>query len=296
VTPKERTDRYWPDFIIGGAPKCGTTALFSYLGQHPGVFVSDPKEPHYFASAALQRPVMKGHCATEEYRALFAGRKPGQLAGEGSTHYLHHAEAVAPLMAAEIPDVRLVFCLRDPIGRAYSHYLFRYSCAGPYTLGGVGSNVSFEEFARAPEMLAMGDYASNLAVFDHYFGRDRIMVVLLDDLREGLNSVLAGICRHIGVDDQFTFDLSYRSNETEYVRWPWAMPLVDPLAAMAYRRAPSSQREALIERRRRWFFAGEGQKPRMPTGARAALLPHYEASIAATEERLGRDLSAWRKL
>jgi hypothetical protein len=142
--------RMKPDFVIGGAPKCATTALFDYLAQHPQVFATTPKEPHFFASAALGRPVMQGNYSACEYQRLYSGCSPSQVAGEGSTHYLHHAAAVAPLLAAQVPHAKLIFCLREPVSRAYSHFLFRYSVAGPYDTGGMGQWRNFVAFAQDP--------------------------------------------------------------------------------------------------------------------------------------------------
>ena len=73
-----------PDFIIGGAPKCATTAIFDYLGQHPDVFATDPKGPHFFASSPMGRPVAQGNYSLEGYKALFEGKGESQFSGEGS--------------------------------------------------------------------------------------------------------------------------------------------------------------------------------------------------------------------
>jgi hypothetical protein len=63
-----------PDFIIGGAPKCGTTALFEYLNQHPQVFTSTPKEPHFFASEGGETRVRGMRFTRKEYEAFSVKR------------------------------------------------------------------------------------------------------------------------------------------------------------------------------------------------------------------------------
>ena len=283
-----------PDFIIGGAPKCATTALFDYLAQHPQVFASNPKEPHYFASAALGRPVMQGDYSRGDYQKLFAGCGPGQLAGEGSTHYLHHAAAVAPLMAEHIPDVKLIFCLREPVARAYSHFLFRYSVAGPYTLGGMGQWCNFTDFAQDPEMFRMGDYAAQLSIFYQYFDPSQIHLIFFDDMARDMTGCLQGICRFLGIDPEHAFDLSERSNETVYPRLPNLMPLADRLAVRVYPLLTVPQRRRLLGMRRALLFGRGAPKPRMTQKEGNFVQSLYRDSVEQLEVLTNRDLASWR--
>src|SRR5450631_4077734 len=84
-----------PNFFIAGVQKCGTTALYSYLSQHPGVFMPAMKEPYYFATD-LDMP---GRITTpEQYRDLFAPAPRGTLTGEASPLYLYSKTAVRGLV------------------------------------------------------------------------------------------------------------------------------------------------------------------------------------------------------
>jgi hypothetical protein len=104
-----------PSFYIVGAPKCGTTSLARWLGEHPRVFMSRVKEPHYFS---FDLPEAR-RCTLREYESLFDAAPPGAVLGEASTHYLRSAVAI-PEILSSVPDPRLVFCVRDPIGMALS--------------------------------------------------------------------------------------------------------------------------------------------------------------------------------
>jgi hypothetical protein len=283
-----------PDFIIGGAPKCATTALFDYLAQHPQVFASAPKEPHYFASEALGRPFMQRRYSMSEYRALFAGCAPGQVAGEGSTHYLQHAAVVAPLIAAHAPEAKLIFCLREPVERAYSHFLFRYSEAGPYDLGGMGQRLGFAAFARDPEMFEAGNYAANLAIFLRWFPASQIHLVFFDDIRTDLAGCLGGICRFLRVDESFAFDLSRRSNTTAYPRGEALVMAGDRLAGALYPRLPLGQRRRLMRLRKRLLFSPRAAKPPLDPADRAVVAGLYRDSVRQLEDLAQRDLTAWR--
>jgi len=285
-----------PDFIIGGAPKCATTAIFDYLAQHPQIFASDPKEPHFYASAALDRKVMQGDYSKAEYLDLFEGKRADQVSGEASTHYLHLAESVAPFLAQHNPDTRLIFCLRDPADRAWSHFLYRYSTAGPYTLGGMGQQKDFATFLNDPEMFAMGDYVRHLETFERYFNENQILVMYFEDIVQDTQSSLEKICAHIGVDTAFNFDLNERSNETAYPRVPAIMPVADALFLQFYNRAPLHRRKTLLEQRLRLLFSSEGRKERISTEQRKLAIDLYRPSIERLADKTGADLTRWLRI
>ena len=111
-----------PDFIIAGAARCGTTALFTYLAQHPSIFTPRAKEPAFFCTD------LPGGIATlDEYRALFAAAPEDCLAFEASTRYLYSKVAIARIMAHN-PATKIIVMLRNPVDAAYSlhGYAYRY--------------------------------------------------------------------------------------------------------------------------------------------------------------------------
>jgi Sulfotransferase family len=115
----------WPNLFIVGAPKAGTTTLHDALAAHPEVFMSATKEPHYFSSVAAidQRleylPVIR---TESEYLRLFRNSGSRRYVGESSTSYLWDAGACRRI-SSKVPDGRVIALLRDPVARAYSHYL-----------------------------------------------------------------------------------------------------------------------------------------------------------------------------
>jgi hypothetical protein len=103
-----------PDFLILGAQKAGTTALYEYLRRHPGITGPRWKEVSYFDRHYRRGPAW--------YRGNFPVRlSRGRIVGEASPSYLFHPLAPARA-AALVPSVRLIAILRDPVERAYSHY------------------------------------------------------------------------------------------------------------------------------------------------------------------------------
>jgi hypothetical protein len=123
-----------PQFVIAGAPKAGTTALHAALATHPGLYLSPVKEPKFYLTDG--RPPPRGgqrgpgdaHSAREwiwrreEYLRLFAGAPEGAVRGESTPFYLYDRAAQARL-AADVPGVRVVVVVRDPVDRAWSNWV-----------------------------------------------------------------------------------------------------------------------------------------------------------------------------
>ena len=109
-----------PNFLIIGAMKSGTTALYYYLEQHPQVYMSPVKEPNFFCSEENS----DGDFATRlgAYQDLFRDVSGEKAIGEASHCYLYEPEAAARIQEY-ITDAKLIAVLRDPVDRAYSHFL-----------------------------------------------------------------------------------------------------------------------------------------------------------------------------
>ena len=107
--------RRLPDFLLIGAQKSGTTSLFHYLSEHPGVAVNPRKrkEVYFFNKDYARGSIF--------YRQYFPLNFATGLVGEGSTVYLHCPD-VPPRVAALLPEVKLLAVLREPAARAVSHY------------------------------------------------------------------------------------------------------------------------------------------------------------------------------
>ena len=120
-----------PNFLLIGAGKSGTTAIYRYLQAHPQIYMSALKEPQFFAIAGQpisDFPDLRGYeqevvTDLQSYEQLFA-RFAGEVAiGEASTWYLYNPQALDRIQQS-LPNVKLIAILRHPVERAYSHFLF----------------------------------------------------------------------------------------------------------------------------------------------------------------------------
>jgi len=116
----------WPNFYIVGAPKAGTTSLYEYLKDIPGIYMSPVKEPHYFLShaAAEDDPNSRHIQDKKKYLKLFAGVTNETIIGEASTGYL--SDPNSPKLIKEVsPTAKIIISLRDPVERLFSSYLMK---------------------------------------------------------------------------------------------------------------------------------------------------------------------------
>ena len=115
-----------PNFFISGAPRCGTTALYTYLSEHPQIFMSEVKELNYFASdfPNVQKITFK---SVDDYHKVFAKADERHLAvGEASPFYLF-SQVAFQNMAAYNPAAKVILTLRHPVDFVESYHQLNLS-------------------------------------------------------------------------------------------------------------------------------------------------------------------------
>ena len=193
-----------PDFLIGGAPRSGTTWLRDVLDRHPDVWMARPArpEPKFFL---VDSEFDKG---LEFYsRTWFANAPASALAGEKSSNYLESAVAAARIAAA-LPNVQLVFVLREPADRARSNYLWS-KMNGLEPLGfreALDREVEREavyppkyRYSRPFSYFSRGLYAHHLSAYFDVCTSDRILVVRYEDLITRPSDVTATVHGFLGI-------------------------------------------------------------------------------------------------
>jgi hypothetical protein len=176
-----------PTFIIGGAPRSGTTFLAESLSRHPEVYMAQPLIPEPKVFLGYRQPL---EVYNERYRKLFAPANGHRLRGEKTANYLENPDLVG-LMQAVLPDVRFTFIVREPVARAYSNFLWSTK-NGLETLsfeeaiakeGTRASPLPPERFhARPYDYLIRSNYDALAAPYLKAFGRDRVRFFLYEDI------------------------------------------------------------------------------------------------------------------
>lgn len=183
-----------PTFIIAGAMRCATSALNSYLREHPEVVVAETKEVHFFDD--------RFDLGVDWYRRQFPNAEHAVAVGEATPNYIYSAVAMGRI-ADVLPNVRLIVMLRNPIDRAYSHYWHDRS-RGKIDLPFAA--VIERECAGSPTETAYvdrGRYFDQLDRVLRLFPRDALLVRTWEDFVSDTGSVYADVCRFIEVSDAY---------------------------------------------------------------------------------------------
>jgi hypothetical protein len=293
-----------PNFFVVGAGRCGTTSLHRFLGQHPDVFVCGRKSPNHFAAHVPQpeweTPVARAMASqwvadADTYRSLFRDATTEHAVGDVSPVYLQALDVPRRIHLAH-PDARIVAILRDPVERAHAHFVGRQR-DGIETCATFDERVELELAAPLPvevafgHVLGCGRYHHFLAPYVEKFGRDRVKVVLYDDLVTDPVALLAEIFTFLDVDAGFVPDVSARLNRTGVIRHrPARMVWTRSV------RVRTALRPHLPERLRRSVgsrFLSGIDKPALDADLRRRLVEVFREDVAALEGLLGRDLSGW---
>ena len=281
-----------PNFIIGGVIKGGTTSLNNYLKQHPEVFMSRFKEPRYFAfepdnpdhveGRGLRFPIR----TLEEYAALFEETTDEKAIGEVSPHYLRSPQA-PQLIKVTIPEVRLIFSLRDPVKRAYSSYWHKVRL-------GIEERPVEEALMENDQAVQHGLYHQSLLNWYSRFGSQQIKIIIFEELVRDPATVYIDICRYLGIDDTFVPDFVVRNKGGtmknhglgrlyERIKTHPMRQVIDPLI-------PNRLRQTMITTRDKNLV----DPPPMPAAIAERLHEFYRPDIDALEVLINRDLSAWK--
>jgi hypothetical protein len=228
-----------PDFLIVGAMKCGTSTLAAQLGAQAGVFMTTPKEPEFFSEDAQ---FARGR---DWYEGLFAAAPPGDVLGEASTGYTKlptHPEVVARV-AALLPAPKLIYLIRDPLERLVSHYIHEW------TMGVMGGTLT-DSLAAHPELVAYGCYGMQIAPWAETFGRERILLLSLEEMQAAPQPVLERVAAFIGAPGRPVWAEEHaRANASaeRFRRLPLHGLLIDNPVATALRRrlVPQALRDRL---------------------------------------------------
>lgn len=237
-----------PNFFLVGAMKSGTTAIYDGLRSHPDVFCSPIKEPNFFCDDIIPErfaPEFKpSHSFDAEayvsgpmdqyvhnayvrdartYTRMFRWAQRERVVGDFSTSYLYSATAAANIRET-VPNARVLIVLRNPVERAVSHYLMdvRIGIADKP----LGELVAKELRAQrrgwciTNEYVGLGLYANQVKRYLMSFPRQRVKVVMYDDLRQNFRKTTEDICRFLDIDPLPQATVGARRNPARASRFP----------------------------------------------------------------------------
>jgi hypothetical protein len=227
----------YPNLVIAGAPRCGTSSLFQWLADHPDVCTSPMKETRYLLDA--DSPIVDRRRSYDEhglagYAALFehcASRQPEPaVVMEATPDYLY--QSTAPMVLASLqPQPLIMFLLRRPSERVFSHYRYAQN-----NMALLPRRMTFAEFVDAartkggaldgmrnlPHAVDYSRYASYLAVWTRQFDSSRIRVYLLERMKADARRFMHTVASDAGLDPSFYDSYAFpRMNDSVEIRWRW---------------------------------------------------------------------------
>ena len=265
------------DFVIIGAAKSATTWLQTRLQADPAVYMPDP-ELHYFSR--------EYHRGKDWYLSQFSEEARGRTVGEKSNSYLYEPGA-ADRLHRDLPHVKLVAQLRNPVERAYSSYcmLFRRGEVNGDIKAHLDPSVSGNM-----QILGSGNFASYLQTYIDLFGREKLLILFFEGVANDPEAQIASVRDHLGLplrslapeDQEKVKDKSVRRIPGSLrKRLSWIKPIARPLRG-------TSAFEAARD-----LFAREIQYPEFTQDLRQRLNDYYGPSIEALEKLSGQSLSHW---
>ena len=288
-----------PNFIVIGAAKAGTTALYWYLAEHPEVFMSPMKETNYFAygldddGQPLYGDPELHHFPVQtlsSYENLFADAGDSVAIGEASPIYLECPQA-ADRIRNLIPNARIICGLREPVDRAYSDYLMYLRTRGRRFDATRDLSVTSAWAHPESHWMRISRYYEALSRYFEAFPRGNLHIFLFDDLKEEPRKVIQEVYRFLGVDSAFQCDLRTPHNVGGV---PSSMLLERVFTSRTIRAAVEPWiRKGAVNWVRRARTLNMAPAPPLPPELRQELARHFRSDIARTSELIGRSLEKW---
>lgn len=291
----------FPDFIIAGVPKAGTTSLYYYLRQHPQIFLpAHPyKEPQFFIYAERpetisEREKDKRIWRLKDYLELFKDARPGQAAGEVSAAYTTFYKNSVENIKKYVPhyrDIKIIIILRNPAERVYSHYHMNI-IAGYETEDFTKFVMDKSEPQENKRYIKGTFYYPQVKLFLDNF--DRVKIYLFDDLKKDPAGLVKDMFRFLGVEDSFVPDMAMKYNIGMIPKSKaFQHFLMQPNTFKKFLKLVLPKKVTEWVWYRAYGLNRGKAKPRMDEETKNALKEVFREDIIKLQGLIGRDLSAW---
>lgn len=283
-----------PNFFIVGAPKCGTTALFRFLENHPQVFLSDPKEVNFFSKKELEEQRLYYQDFKprneNEYLNLFKNADTQhEIIGEASVSYLYYPE-VAGRIHSFNPDSKIVILLRDPVARAWSHYLMdkrlglvKKELMEIFQSGEAIDRLNFQQY------FLLGNYASQVEKYLVLFGKKNVKIFFTEELKSNRNNTIQKLYRFLGIQNfELTEDIkhnAYKEPKGFFLKKLYSMSFIR-------KNIKKLIPQSILKKGVDFFF--NSTPPTLNKIDKILLKKYYYIEICRLEKLLSKDLTKWK--
>ncbi|MGI9449482.1 MAG: hypothetical protein ACR2QH_02340 [Geminicoccaceae bacterium] len=294
-----KASRRFPDFYILGAPKAGTSSLAKYLEDRDDVFVSDPKEPRYFADDFADRPFKD----QESYLDLFNDAPEGALLGEGTTDYLVSETAVDRILAVR-PDAKFIAMLRNPVQimvamhaqeRKNGYETFADPKEAWAAIERRKSGTDVPRLCNEPKRLFYDDRCRLGEQIERLKGKvapDQLMIIFMDDFAKNTGQIYRETLAFLGLDDEEREDFPV-VNSRHHIKHP-AMIQLWKLGTTVMNKLGLNTNFGLLNKVQQVGLTSEAAPESGDMEAlRQELRNYFYPDIRLLEQLTDRDLSGW---
>ena len=280
------TSAIFPNLVVGGAPKCGTSSVFFWLAAHPEVASSREKETFFWAPEVNR---FNAKCnvvehGPEAYPRLFEHTNDAKVRFEATAAYIYYSTAWEGLASLPVKPT-VLFLLREPAARTQSQFLFETHRTGRV-------NGSFADYIREPHILDHGHYVRYLTHWEAALGRENLVIWQFEQVMRDPRAAMMSLAERLGIDPTFyeRFDFAVR-NETVAIRSKGLHRLGLRLQSMI----PLAVQDALLPLYLKLNGAGRPKADDRLKAETKALKPLFAASNAELAARFpdSIDLALW---
>jgi hypothetical protein len=219
------------DFFVVGVARAGTTSLYNFLSKHPQLFLPKVKECNFFSDVeslddrAYLSPVpgkyhhMKIINSYDVYESLYREAANDNLKGDVSPSYIWDRNTAKKIYEHN-NDAKIIISLRNPIERAYSHYLMHFNT-------GYEKKSTFEEAIQDRKKniwgggnmyLEMSLYYDQVKEYFNYFNEENIYIVIYEDWVSNIDDNINSLYEFLDVDPFSDFQFDEKYNQTKNIK------------------------------------------------------------------------------
>jgi hypothetical protein len=277
-----------PNLIIIGGLKCGTTSIHHYLGLHPEIQMSKPKELNFFVEE------LNWDLGLDWYASRFDDRF--KVRGESSPHYTNQPRfgGVAARIREHCPDARLIYMVRDPIKRILSHWV--HATGAGYETRELVPTLSEPDSSYIHRSM----YWMQLQPYLELFDRSQIEIITQEELQSEREETMRKAFRFAGVDETFTSEQFDREWEKSSAKQGDKYQFMERLIKLPgfrsfdrnFDRLPESMRW-LVEKVVHDPDKPPAPKPKLPDDLFETVRGRFGEDVAALQQFAGREFAGW---
>ncbi len=272
-----------PNLVIIGAMKSGTTSLHHYLNHHPQIYLSNPKELHFFIQ---EKNWQKG---LEWYRSHFNSDAP--IRGETSPSYSAYPKwkGVPQRMYSVIPNAKLIYILRDPIERMISHYLNRYAAS----VEDRDINDALADFNQ--DYVIRSHYYFQLQQYLQYYSSNNILIITTEELDHFPQKTLKTVFQFLGVSDQvdsINYQEKLHKSTDKRRKTKIGKYVIRPSVVKGINLIPSPVKD-YADKFLYFLCTQPIEKPTLNQDLRQRLIEHLKPDIDSLRQYTNRSFSEW---